>query len=188
LVVEAWLRRAMLDYFVGFQLEHLVNYRLFPLHQGIEKLCKAYLLARHAEEWTALEPEEARVQWIEDFVKRHGHDLWVLVRKVGENLTQVAGYVTGKRDKSFLDLLTMAYEESRYPKPIGQSIWDKHGYPALVTHLNEEQAYALGSAILDGITSQFGICYLLAEPIASSIKPEDWQRFLNVWNLRRARS
>jgi len=185
LVVQAWCKRAMLDYVVAFQLEHLVTDRLFPLHQGIEKLCKAYLLAKHAAEWTHLTSESERASWIEKFVKNGKHDLWVLVGRVAESVTQVSGYVSGDREKNFLDLLSMAYEEARYPKPIGQSIWDKHGFPALISDRNEKQAYGLGSSMLNAVESQFGISCPLDQPIDSGIELDDWRRFMN---LRRAKN
>lgn len=173
-----------MDYFVAFELKRLVNYRLFPLHQGIEKLCKAYLLAKRASEWVELEPEVARAKWIERCVRGCGHDLWDLVKQVADDFPQMIGFVAGDRNKSFLDLLTMAYEESRYPKPTGQSIWDKHGFPALVTYHNEEQAYALGSIVLDGIREHFQIAYPTKAPVYSGIDLGDWERFRNNWKSR----
>jgi len=183
-VIQAWLKRSLLDYFVAFITEELVNYRLFPLHQAIEKMCKAYLLGVHADKYAGLDSQEM-TRWIEKFVRQRGHDLWVLMKEVSESFPDMKEWVMGDRSVSFLDLLTMAYEEARYPKPIGESIWDRHGYPALASTRNEEQAFIVGAILLQTIQGEYRIPYpLTTNPIDHGIHPDDWQRFLNIWNLR----
>lgn len=183
IAIEAWVRRAILDYYLAFQTSNLTTYWSFPLHQAIEKMCKSYLMASAASSWENLESNEA-ARWIERFARELRHDLWKLVSRVSETVPALEQFVIGKKEDSFLDLLSLAYEEARYPKPIDQSIWSQHGFPAWVDSRNEVQAFQIGAHILVVLRDGHGIVDVAEGLPDRGISLENWDRFIRIWNLR----
>ena len=170
-----------MDFYVAFQMSDLINFPLFCLHQGIEKLCKAYLLASQAHRYDNMpnDPQgERAVEWVDNFARSLGHDLENLLGLVSVGVKTLEPYL---RDRGFVNLLIMAYEEGRYPKPPNKSIARKHGFDAQITHRNQEKAFNLGNQILLAIKRDFGISVPLEEPVPPSIDEESWERFLAIW-------
>ena len=184
LATEAWVRRGLLDFFVAFELENLLNFRLFCLHQGVEKFCKAYLIASQSHQYEHLNADEAG-KWIDGFTKNLGHDLHSLLGFVAVGLDTLEGYV---KDTAFIDLLNIGYEEGRYPKPIAKSIWSKHGFPALASDRTDKKAFALGALLFEGVDRRFKATVPLETPIYERISRETWERFVRIWELRKRHS
>ncbi len=114
LAVEAWLRRGVLDIFVAFELEQLVNYRLFCLHQAVEKLCKAYLIGSQAPNYETLNADKAG-SWIDNFTKSLGHDLSYLLGHVSIGIGALTGFL---QDVPFIELLNKGYTVT-FPHSLG---------------------------------------------------------------------
>lgn len=180
---EAWLKRGLLDFFVAFKLFDLINFRVFCLQQGIEKFCKAYLIAAYAYRYETLNANQA-MKWIDDFTKSLNHDLMDLLGRVAIGIPDLQGWL---KDERFIDLINLGYIEGRYPLPLAKSIWSKHGFPALASDRTDKKAFALGAQILSGIQKRFGIGDLLKEPPSGEFEREDWERFVRIWKMRAAR-
>ena len=185
LATEAWLKRGLLDFYLAFVNSELLNFRAFCLEQGIEKFCKAFLIATQGPQYEQLDSNAAS-QWIEDFVRSLGHDLRRLLGLVSIGIERVRPYL---EDSKFLDILNRAYEEGRYPIPISKSIWSKHGFPALANSDLDDRSLELATVLWDGISEYFqrrgsAIAIPLQHRIYDDVNEDDWKRFMNIWKMR----
>ncbi len=178
IATQAWLRRGLTDFFVAFQLDYLVDFRAFALHQGIEKCSKAYLIASKRSEYEFLSSDMAAA-WIEKFAKDLRHDLASLVGRVAATVHELSTI-----DPKFLDLLDRAYEEGRYPTPWSKSIWTSHGYPALVSDKTDREAFRVGCQLYEAIDRDFGFAMPLTEPVYQQMPRTDWDRFVRIFSHR----
>ena len=176
---EAWIRRGLMDFFLAFELFRHVNIHLFFLQQGIEKFCKAYLIALKKAEYQNSAPDQA-TEWIDNFAKGLRHDLVGLIRDVSATEVALKPWL---QNSAFLDLLNRAEQEGRYPIPIAKSIYEDHGLAAVVSDRNYKQAFAMGKAILDQLEISSGWAFSLEALMPRSISKEDWDRFVRVWEM-----
>lgn len=183
-VIGAWMRRAIIDFYLYFFIE-IWPYKTFFLPQGVEKLCKAYILGKRAEEYISL-PRQDALEKINKIAKESGHNLKILINEHlpnnGLSLTSLLNmkYIdyTGTQ---LLEVLEAAYMECRYPMPnniskkfptkIKGAYWDL---------LNSEEpgkfAYAVARQIIEAIEKDFSIIKPLEIP-EEGIKLNDWQSF-----------
>jgi hypothetical protein len=162
---EAWIKTGLIDFYVAYLTSDLIN---FPL------------IASQAPRYDDLpnDPDSERaVKWVDDFARSLGHNLEGLIGLVSAAVKTLEPYL---RDRGFISLLTMAYEEGRYPVPPSESIAMKHGYAAQVTHRNEEKAFKLGCEILAGVERDFGISVPVEKPILGA-DPKTWAKFVEKW-------
>ena len=179
--VRAWVKRAATDFFASFLLEDLLFLRLFFYHQGVEKLCKAYLIGTHAYQYENLTADQA-MKWIDDFARSLKHDLSTLV---GLIFTAEPTFESFARDKKFVMALMKGYEEGRYPTPSSKSVWRVPGYPYVGSTQLDQKAYQLGSRLLDCINRRFQLSISIqAKP--SGVDGKTWDRFVRTWRSRSA--
>src|SRR3989338_10922392 len=185
LAVEAWLRRALIDLHLAFVHSEQLNYRVFFLQQGLEKLCKAFLIGTQALKCEHVESNKA-TKWIDDFSRKFGHDLHHLLGLVSVGIKGLEPWI---EDEQLIDILNRGYEEGRYPIPIGKSIWLKHGFPAFASSDLDDKALQLATALWDGVVQYFKerrevISIPLQHPLNDGVDPDYWKRFMAIWHMR----
>ncbi len=178
---ETWLRRGITDFFLAFELSDLVNIHLFFLQQGVEKFCKAYLIASRASEYQELKFREA-TQWIDSFATCFRHDVVRLIKEVSALDSALKPWLG---DKKFLKLLNKAEVEGRYPLPIAKSIYEHPGIAAAYSDKNYKRAFVIGRTRLERLEASFGWGFGLEELKVPEISVEDWDRFVRVWEMSR---
>lgn len=131
-VVKTWARRGVVDFYLGFEISEKVPwYPPFFYCQGLEKICKAYLLGTKASEYEPLSEQEAKKkidgiaknlskclkqghclkEMIEQLISLHVLDKSVLTKKYANYGAQD---ITGEK---IIEILEKAYTECRYPVP-----------------------------------------------------------------------
>lgn len=85
IVVTTWAHIALKDFFIAFYLDDKFPwYSTFFCHQGLEKICKAYLLGTIAAEFESLPFTEAKtkINKLAKDKKRMGHNLMEILEKL----------------------------------------------------------------------------------------------------------
>jgi len=178
-----WINRGLVDLFVAFEERDVVPFNLFCLHQGLEKLGKAYLIAAQSWMYEDVDIDRATCR-IEGFARNHSHDLQSLIGLVTIGIPSLSRWL-GNR---FLGLLEDAYLEGRYPAPPQRSIFKKYGTPAVMSSENLESAFVIANEILKGIEERFGISASDLRRALYSVSEERRGRFSNVfWSKRETR-
>jgi len=175
--------------YLAFVHTGLLNYRIFLLQQGLEKFCKAFLIGSQRHQYEHLDSNKAS-KWIDDFSRSFGHDLRVLI---GLASIGIKGLESWLGDEALIDILNRAYEEGRYPIPIGKSIWSKHGFPALASSDLDHKALQLATVLWDGVVNYFReqgevIAIPFEHPIDDTIDQKEWDRFMTIWRMRSAKA
>ena len=152
ILVKPWVKHGIVDLFMAFREIDLIPYHLFFLHQGIEKLCKAYFIASQARRYLHLDLETATCQ-LDSPLRVWAHNLRDWLGIVGIGIPEVRGWLSDP----FLDILEGAYTEGRYPVPPQKSRFRKHGFPAVATHRNQEKAFAVSLSILKALYQEYEI-------------------------------
>jgi hypothetical protein len=197
-VVTMWARLAIQDFFIAFYLnDKFPWYSTFFCHQGLEKICKAYLLGTLAAEYKSLSFTEAKakINKLAKDKRRMGHDLKGMIDKLisidvlhSNVLTnKYAGApITGER---IIEVLDSAYLECRYPVPFGvheqypiknnkgkaTGYWDPIGSSEPKIFAND-----LGLQIIKKIEQDFKVNIPNNRPI-TFLDDNVWQRFLKVF-------
>lgn len=179
--VETWLRRGLLDFFLASELFEHVNIHLFFLQQGIEKFCKAYLIATKKAEYEGLAFDQA-AEWIDKFCRELDHDLVGLITAVSETANALKPWLD---DGAFLCLLNRAEQEGRYPIPVAKSIYEEHGLGAVVSDRNHKKAFTIGKALLKQIEVSSRSAFPLETLMPRSVCEEDRDRFTRIWKMSR---
>src|SRR3989304_9412941 len=120
-ITLTWILHGLKDFYISFEFEDANKwheYSTFFCHQGLEKICKAYLIATKAAEYEDLSEKQA-LERIDKIAKGFGHELRKLmgllclknVLSKADLLQKIGGY-TGDE---LIDILEKAYIESRYP-------------------------------------------------------------------------
>ena len=76
-VVNLWVSYGIKDFYISFEFEAANKwheYSTFFCHQGLEKMCKAYLLATKAKEYESRTSGNA-LEKVNKIAKGFGHDL-----------------------------------------------------------------------------------------------------------------
>lgn len=179
--VGAWVRRAATDFFAAFELEDLIYLRLFFYHQGIEKLCKAYLIGTHAYRYENLKADQA-MTWIDAFARSLKHDLSALLGLVVTAEPTVESFA---RDQRFITALMKGYEEGRYPTPSARSLRRDQGLQYVWSENLDQKAYRLGSRLLDCINQRCQLSFSI-ETNPDGVEKETWDKFVGIWRSRGA--
>jgi hypothetical protein len=200
-VVAWWTRIAIKDFFIAFYLNNKFPwYSTFFYHQGLEKICKAYLLGTLAEEYESRPVTKAKtnIDRLAKDKKKMGHNLKDMINKLisinvlhSNVLTkEYAKYdgasITGER---IIEVLESAYLECRYPIPYaihkkypiknkkGKKIgyWDPIGSSEPKTF-----AYDLGLEIMKKIEQNFKV-NIPKNKFRTSIDDGEWKRFSRIF-------
>jgi hypothetical protein len=167
------------DFFAAFVLEDLLILRLFHYHQGIEKLCKAYLIGTQGHQFESLDSEQA-ARWIDDYARKLHHNIHRMLCLVNSAEPSIEQF---GRDKAFIDLLMKGYEEGRYPKPPSKSIWRDPGIQIVVSTDTDQKAYRLGAQLLSAIRRRYKLSIEVGINL-KAISEEQRTRFVRIWDSR----
>ncbi|MGH7795692.1 MAG: hypothetical protein ACREQ2_12530 [Candidatus Binatia bacterium] len=193
-VISAWAVQGLRDFYISFEFEaankwHM--YSTFFCHQGLEKICKAYLLATRSAEYGNLGEGETRKK-VDQIAKEYQHSLQELLGElISRNAltaAEVSCTVGGYTGRQLIDVLEKAYIESRYPVPSpihkkfpvqGRSRYKMYHDP-LGSTAPIKYSRKLALAILKKTEQDFGIV-TPRQKLATHILDGDWKRFCNLF-------
>jgi hypothetical protein len=191
-VIQTWVSRGINDFYISFEFEDVNRwheYSTFFCHQGLEKICKTYLLAKKAKEY---DNKKQALEKINKIAKRFGHELRkliVLLRLENvlskDDISQKIGGYTGDE---LIDILEKAYIESRYPVPDPiyrkYPIANKGNYKMFSDPIGETApiiyARKIALTVLKKIESDFSIS-ISRNKISNKIDDKDWIRFRRIF-------
>ncbi len=129
-VVWLWATRGVAEFYIGFDIWNRFDwYSAFFWHQGLEKLCKAYLLGTKAAEYESKSEQQAKeiIDKLAKNKKEMGHNLEMLdkliLMKVLDKDIMTKSFARFKDEsidenitgKDCVVVLEKAYTECRYP-------------------------------------------------------------------------
>jgi len=193
-VVNLWISYGIKDFYISFEFEAVNKwheYSTFFCHQGLEKICKAYLLATKAKEYES-QSNCNELEKVNKIAKGLGHDLQKLFGLLClENVLSTADIsqkLQGYHGKELIDILEKAYIESRYPVPspvhkkypvANKKNYKMYSYPIGETApVNYARNIAL--AVIRKLESDFSIT-ISKNKISSKISDKKWKRFCNIF-------
>ena len=197
-IVGTWAYWSLKDFYVAFDIENKFSvYSTFFCHQGLEKMCKAYLIGTKASRYESLSIQVARKE-VNDIAKNEcGHDLREMIKNLisynvlHENIFKNKYAKYGNKDvtgKSIIKILEKAYLECRYPvpNPIHKNYPVKtkgliiiYDSPLSSTKLRKF-AYEVGLKIIEKIEKDFNMI-IPREKFSTKINDEDWIRFRRIF-------
>ena len=166
-VIDAWVRSGIRDFCLYVELQNAwSSYNAFFLHQGLEKLCKAYLLGARAKEYEGIALEHQARQRVQEIAKKLGHDLLSMLKQLDKlKVISVDQIKTIRSDDKtgheIIEAIQQGYEECRYPLPLSP-VYKKYpikGYRKVYEDL-------LGCTVLKDIP------HLIAGQILSKIRED----------------
>lgn len=199
-VIELWVFCAIRDLHIAFYLEKYFRwYVLFFCHQGLEKLCKAYLLGIRSSEYESC-PEQQGKQIVNRIaINECGHDLKDMIKKLisygvlDQNIFRQKYAKYGVQDingNGIIKILERAYLECRYPvpHPIYQNYPIKKRKKGQMKIFDDplgsseprKFAFDIGLKIIERIEKDFNIP-IPRENFYSHIDKEDWTRFRRIF-------
>jgi hypothetical protein len=189
--VTTWTGFAMDDFLIAFfALEAWRRYQPFFLAQGVEKICKAYLIGQRYSEYEMMDFEKAKTT-IHKIAKDLSHGLNGLIKEVQKTITGISGLITkgwdGFTGDQIIDALQAGYTEVRYPVPI--SISRKHPvrgernmyWDPLMSSGLEKFSFAVSKAIIDAIEKEYRLKIPRSNVYNTTISDRDWTRFFNLF-------
>jgi len=208
-VIQAWVVAGLKDFYISFEFEtekKWHEYSTFFCHQGLEKICKAYILARSASTWEHL-PEDKGLVRVNKVAKDLGHNLKTLISCLRSrhvlpmpSRTQTSSKKKGHGGVSYsqdelVEILEAAYIEARYPIPECDQI---HRQFQIWQDPDSEEtkgfSYPIGEtapikyarktalAVLKKIESDFSIKIPKEKRYLSGrIRDETWEKFRNIF-------
>lgn len=195
-VVLSWVRRGIKDFYIGYFLIDDVFLWDAPFfyHQGLEKICKSYILASKASEYESL-PEQKAKEKINSLAKQEGHELKRMIKKLIHNNVlnreilskQYLQYTGG----NIIEILESAYHECRYPMPetISNQYPIRNEKGQIKGHWDpigssdpRDFAFEVGLKIIKMIERNFNISIPKEKNLISPlIKNNDWIRFRRIF-------
>ncbi len=181
-IVQTWAHRGVMDFYISFEFEcegKYHEYGTFFCHQGLEKICKACIIAEKAAQWENLQEQQA-LQKVNKIAKELSHNFKRLITDC------IPGTIQKHHDEKMVQILEAAYIEARYPTP--QPIHKKYpiaGFPGAYSYPlaeSEPKEYARKTAliVLNKIESDFSVT-IPTNKTSSMIADEDWKRFQRVF-------
>lgn len=193
-VAQTWVFRGLKDFYISFEFEDANKwheYSTFFCHQGLEKICKAYLLLTEASQYENLTEKQA-LERVDKIAKGFGHELRKLLGLLclkgvlsSTDMSQKYERFTGDE---LIKILEKAYTESRYPVP--EPVHRR--YP-IKTNSNLKMfedpigmtapikfSRKIALKILKKIESDFSIV-IPKNKVSSKVADEDWIRFYNIF-------
>jgi hypothetical protein len=194
-VVEAWVYSGVMDFYIAFFMsnKNFQEYGVFYYHQGLEKVCKAYLLGAKPAEYESL-PEQTARNRVDEIAREMGHNLREMIEKLiaarildGEVLKKKMCYLENKAldGSGMLNLLEKAYLESRYPVPNpaykGFPLQGIQGYWDPITSCSlDDFADDIGLKVIQRIEQDFGIS-ITRDKLRNAIDEKDWKTFRRIF-------
>ncbi len=189
--VREWIGYGLDDLIVQFfGLEKWRPYQPFFLAQGLEKICKAYMIGMKSGEYENLSFKAAKRE-IDKIAKSYGHDLTVLVKELLPCMSSIKSVLAGQYDgyagNEIVKILDAAYQECRYPVvnsisenyPVDGSksmYWDPLYSSAL-----EKFSFMMAKTVLIASEKEFGIAIPRDNLCPSRLDEKDWSRFSNLF-------
>lgn len=179
------------DFLIAFEvLEKWPWYRPFFIEQGLEKICKAYLIGKKSSEYRNVGYKKARKR-IHQIAQSLGHQVSRLVTRLASYVPTVSEVIgrnyDGYSGRSVLMVLEKAYTETRYPvdEPISLMFpipgtrkkmhWDPLGSSSL-----QKCAFAISKEVIDTSERQFGVQFPSRNPFSHKIDDHTWERFCRL--------
>lgn len=201
-VIKLWALRGVVDFYNGFDIQDRFDwYSAFFWHQGLEKLCKAYLLGTKSSEYENRPEQQARKR-INEIVRNK--------KDMGHNLTEMFGKLIEKKvlneeikakvyryfgkdftGEDLVEILEKAYMECRYPLipyPVEMVYFttEKNSWwNPLSSRELMEFTFEIGLKILNKIEQDFNVVMPRDKTrdeglIFQFVKDEDWIRFRRI--------
>lgn len=200
MVVKTWVRRGLRDFYMAFYLsDKFPFYTAFFCHQGLEKICKAYLIGTMASDYEHLPKQNAviEIDKIAKDKKKMGHNLKEMMNKlvslnVLDNDILLNKYTRcGKKDvtgKEIVEILESAYLECRYPVPnpvhkkfpLSGKGKNTIYWSPIGSSDPEKFAKEIGLKIIKKVESDFKI-KIPRDKLSSAIDDKDWIRFRRIF-------
>lgn len=193
-VTQIWISHGIKDFYISFEFEDANKwheYSTFFCHQGLEKICKAYLLLTEASQYENLTEKQA-LEKVDKIAKGFGHELQKLLGLLclkgvlsSTDMSQKYERFTGDE---LIRILEKAYIESRYPAPepihrryaikINSNLRMFEDPIGMTAPIKFSQKIAL--KILKKIESDSSIT-ISKDKISNKIADKDWKRFCNIF-------
>lgn len=189
--VNEWIGYGLDDLIVQFfGLEKWRPYQPFFLAQGLEKICKAYMIGRKSGEYENLSFKAAK-QEIDKIAKSYSHNLTALVEKILPLMPSIKSVLAAQYDgydgNEIVKILDAAYQECRYPvvSSISESYpvdgsksmyWDPLYSSAL-----EKFSFVMAKTVLIAAENEFGIAVSRSNLCPSRLDEKEWSRFSNLF-------
>lgn len=190
-----WAFGGVEDFYIAFDIsDRFRRYVAFFYHQGLEKICKAYLLGTMAPEYESKTEQEARMK-VNELATGMGHKLEEMINTLvncqvldKSILEKSYGDFDGKAitGEKCIEILKRAYLECRYPVP--KSVYENYplsnkkgkaigGYwdPVASSEIREF-AYEVALRLIKKIEEGFNVS-IPRYNFSTAIKDEDWIRF-----------
>jgi hypothetical protein len=200
-VVLTWTCTGIDDFFMAFYVENkFPEMSTFFCHQGLEKLCKAYLLGLESDKYEKLPEKAAR-----EFLNKHAKGLkhWLAgADKLIDSLIrldalseeplkrQYAEYDDKKvKGHDLLEWLDAAYEEARYPfipVNVHEAYPLKKGnvvighWAVLSSSTPTDFAFDLARKIIRAIEKEYEVAVSKDKP-STRIYDDEWERFCRLF-------
>ena len=193
-VVFTWMSFGLRDFYISFELEDANKwhaYSTFFCHQGLEKICKAYLIGTESVHYEKLERSKA-LEEINQIAKKHNHGLRELLESLqSRNVVskiQISRKVDGYAGSELIQILDNAYLESRYPipnptykkYPISTGKKSSRMYHVPIGETAPiKYARDLAGVVVKKIFADFSVPIKLSDRISN----EDWIRFCRLFQF-----
>lgn len=198
LIVQTWVSHGIKDFFISFEFEDANKWHEYSTlfcSQGLEKICKAYLIASEIaskqKEYGKL-PKKQALDKINKIAKDLGHDLRALMGRLCLknvfSITVTAKKIEGYTGDELVDILEKAYIESRYPTPNpihkkypinGKSKYKMY-YDPISSTAPIKYSRNIAVAVLRKIESDFLIT-ISKDKFSGKIADKDWARFCKMF-------
>lgn len=201
IVMRTWANRGIYDFFVAFDIENKhTKYSTFFCHQGLEKICKSYLLGKYSLEFEPFSEQEGleKINKIAADKHKMGHglkgmlDKLVSFKTLDENDIDQEYKCIDQKDRdskvTCIEILEKSYLECRYPIPdpfykrlplknIGKNIYEE---PMGSSKLRK-YSFSIGKKVIEKCEIEFQIKVINLERPSSKISGNEWQRFSNIF-------
>lgn len=195
-VLLTWIEAGIRDFYLSFELQATwTRHSNFFCHQGLEKICKAYYIAKCASSWQGL-PEQLALKKVDRIARLLDHDLVSFV-KCMQARRVLPGYPTCRSysESNLLQGLQAAYIEARYPVPHpyhlkrdtqnNERFLIRNGRLKIYRDLLGETVLAdyaryMANALLKRIEKEFGL-RIPTSKVSSEVPDKQWKRFRNVF-------
>ena len=199
-VVKIWVGSGVRDFLIAFMIEEEFPYYVaFMYYQGLEKICKGYILGSMATEYESLPIQQAKDKINKLAKNEMGHNLKEMIKKLvtaavlDKDVFKKRYLITNdyrfNNGAECIEILEKAYLECRYPVPHpthkkypisgskSSGFWNPIGSTEL-----RDFAFELGLTIMKRAEKDFNLTVLRDKATYSVLlKDEDWLRFRRVF-------
>lgn len=164
-VIKEWMSWGLEDFYLAFVINKWDYQRSFLIAQGLELICKAYLLGKRSGEYTVIDDEEEAIRIIDKIAKHYNHNFEKMLNEIGspEINELIKNEYDGYNGIKLLENLKLIHTESRYrvpPEPISRNFpAGKTGcyFNPICSSGLQRFAYTLGKKMIELIKRNFSI-------------------------------